>query len=264
MTIAIDRTAEGVYSGETDPAYWNLIGPFGGWIAAALLLAVLDDPRRHGEPLSFSANFAGAIEAGPFSIRTHNARRNRSTDFWRVELIQRQHGQDVHCADASIVLALRRATESFVDVAPPDVPAPETIEPVRMGSLAPSFLERYDLRFATGNPWSGGDPNRTIAWVRDKAPRTLDFPALTALCDTGFPPIFTRLRKRVPVSTVTLNAFFHATSSDLARIGADFLLSDGSMRIAHEGFFDSATRMWSRSGQLLATTEQIVYYKSSG
>lgn len=257
------RTGEGLYSGETDPTYWNLIGPFGGWIAATLLLAVLDDPRRHGEPISFSANFAGAIEAGPFSIRTQNARHNRSTDFWRVELIQRQSGQEVHCADASIVLALRRATESFVDIVAPDVAAPECLEPVRAGAVGPPFLERYDLRFANGNPFAGPEMERTLAWVRDKAPRTLDFPALTALCDTGFPPIFTRLRKRVPVSTVTLNAFFHATSSELAEIGNDFLLSDGRMRIAHNGFFDSATSMWSRSGRLLATTEQMVYYKSS-
>ncbi len=257
------RTGEGVYAGETDPAYWNLIGPFGGWIAAALLLAVLDDPRRHGEPLSLSTNFAGAIEAGPFTIRTRNSRRNRSTDFWHVELVQQQHGHAVHCAGASVVLAHRRATDSFVDVRAPEAPAPETLPLVRAASVAPSFLERYDMRFATGNPFAGGDPERTVAWVRDRAPRTLDFPALAALCDTGFPPIFLRLGKRVPVSTVTLNAFFHATSSELAEIGNDFLLSEGRMRIAHNGFFDCATTMWSRAGRLLASTEQIVYYKST-
>jgi acyl-CoA thioesterase len=257
------RTGEGEYAGETDPAYWNLIGPFGGWIAAVLMLAVLDDPRRHGEPLSLSTNFAGAIEAGPYAIRTRNARRNRSTDFWRAELVQHQHGRDVLCAEASLVLAHRRPTDSFVDVSPPEAPAPETLPAVPANAGAPSFLEKYDMRFATGNPFAGGDPDRTVAWVRDRAPRTLDFPALAALCDTGFPPIFLRLGKRVPVSTVTLNAFFHVNSSELAEIGNDFLLSEGRMRVAHNGFFDCTTTMWSRSGRLLATTEQVVYYKTT-
>ncbi len=261
--IAMTRTGEGTYSAETDPAYWNLIGPFGGWTAASLLLAVLDDPRRHGEPLSMSTNFAGAIESGPFEIRTRNVRRNRSTDFWRAELVQQQHGRDAYCADASVVLAQRRATESFIDVSVPEVPGPEALTPLNLGSFAPSFLERYEMRFAVGDLFAKSETNRTVAWVRGKTPLTLDFPALAALCDSGFPLIFTRLRKRVPVSTVTLNTFFHATSSELAEVGSDFLLADGRMRIAYNGFYDSVTSMWSRAGRLLATTEQIVYYKSS-
>jgi acyl-CoA thioesterase len=263
MTSAITRVGDGTYSGETDPAFWNLIGPFGGWIAAALLQGVLLEPGRLGEPISLSVNFAGAIEPGPFEIRAHNWRRNRSTDFWRTELVQHRDGRDFFCADASVVLAVRRATESFVDVAPPELPEPEGLQPLKAGSLGPAFLARYDMRFASTNFGGGAEPHRTMAWVRENGPLTLDFPGLVGLCDAGFPIIFARLKKRFPISTVTLNAFFHVTEHELAAVGDDFVLSDGRMRIAHEGFYDSSTAMWSRAGRLLATTEQIVYYKSS-
>jgi hypothetical protein len=261
VTRTITPLIEGRYSGETDPAFWNLIGPFGGWIAATLLRSVLDVPERLGEPISLCTNFAGAIEPGSLEIRTRNTRRNRSTDFWRTDLVQQQNGSERHCADASVVLALRRATESFVELAPPAMPPPESLTPLSTGSVGAAFLARYDMRFDAPHPARQADPGRTMMWVREIGPSTLDFAGLVGLCDAGFPLIFTRLRKRMPISTVTLNVFFHVTADELAALGNDFVLSDGTSRIAHEGFYDSTTALWSRAGRLLATTEQIVYYK---
>jgi acyl-CoA thioesterase len=99
------------------------------------------------------------------------------------------------------------------------------------------------------------------AWIRALDAREMDYETLTAICDTGLPHIFVRLRRPVPVSTVTMNIFYHATAAELAQVGDDFLLSASRMRNAGHGFFDASTEMWSRAGALLATTEQVVWFK---
>src|ERR1700722_13033875 len=101
------RTGKGTYSGQTDPAYWNLIGPFGGWIAAVLMHAVLSESETIGTPLALSLNFAGAREPEAFSVRLRQFRHNRSTTFWSAELTQAQGGTDVLCAFATVVTARR-------------------------------------------------------------------------------------------------------------------------------------------------------------
>jgi acyl-CoA thioesterase len=257
----LTRTTENSYAGQSDPGYWNLIGPFGGWIAALLLRAVLDDPRHLGEPLSMSIDFAGPMEAGAFVIRVRELRHNRSTTFWWTELVQQQGEAEVVCAFATIVTAKRRETPSFLESAPPSAEPPEGLK-----SFAPlrsplPFFERFDMRYAT-NPLVPEEDGERLLWVKVRDAGVLDFETLTALCDIGLPHVFARLKKRVPVSSVTMNVFFHAVSDDLTAVGEDFVLSASHMRIIRLGFFDATTTMWSRSGALLATTEQVVWFKS--
>jgi acyl-CoA thioesterase len=248
---------------ETDPRYWNQIGPFGGWIAATLLGAILERPEAHGVPLSASINFAAAIRAGSFDVRVELLRRNRSTSFWFARFVQSQDGEEVHCADATVVLAERRATPSFAIARPPAAPPPESLTSFDFARARAKWMEAYDMRFASGSPAArdAADDARTIAWVRDRFAPQLDFPSLLALCDCSFPQIFHRVARFIPVSTVSMTVYFHATAADLSSVGNDFILYDATMRNAYEGFFDELSSLWSRSGKLLATMEQIVWFK---
>ena len=256
----LTRTNDDSYAAQSDPGYWNLIGPFGGWIAALLLRAVLDDPRRIGEPLSLSICFAGPLEAGAFTIRLREVRHNRSTTFWWTELVQDQGGHEAVCAFATVVTAKRRDTPAFLEIAPPSVPLPEHLESFATSRVALPFLERFDIRYAA-SPFVLSPDGERLWWAKARDAEALDFETLTALCDLGLPHIFARLKQRVPVSSVTLNIFYHAPSDDLAACGDDFILSAGRMRIARLGFFDATTTVWARSGTLLATTEQVVWFK---
>jgi acyl-CoA thioesterase len=257
----LTRTGEGTYAAETDPAYWNRIGPFGGWIAALLLRSVLEDPRTIGEPLSFSINFAGAMEQGAFEIRLRELRHGRSTTFWSAELVQVQNESEMLCAFATIVMARRRETPSFIEIAPPNVPPPEGLRANRAAAaMGLAFLERLDLRFA-GTNFPFPDDGETRTWVRSVDAAELDFETLTALCDSGFPQIFVKLKQPVPISSVTLNVFYWTTREELVSVGPDFLLNVARLRVARNGFFDTSTAMWSRSGALLATTEQAIWFK---
>ena len=248
---------------ETDPRYWNMIGPFGGWIAAALLRPILEAPGRVGDPLSFTVNFAAAIREGPYEIRVELLRANRSTSFWFARFVQAQDGIDVHCADASVVLAVRRETPSFAIAAAPVVGAPEAIAPVDFVKKRAKWMETYDMRFVSGSPFAReAEPSaHTIAWVRDLVHPVLDFPSLLAMSDCAFPQIFHRVARFIPVSTVSMTVYFHATPADLAAVGDDFVLYDATMRVAYDGFFDEISSLYGRSGTLLATMEQIVWYK---
>jgi acyl-CoA thioesterase len=257
----LTRTGEGIYAAQTDPAYWNRIGPFGGWIAALLLRCVLTEPEAVGDPLSFSINFAGAMEQGSFEIRLRQLRHGRSTTFWSAYLVQVQNGSEMCCAFATVVTAARRETPSFLEIAPPIVPAPEELRANRAAAaMGLPFLERLDLRFA-GTTFPFPDDGETRTWVRSIDAVELDFETLTALCDSGFPQIFVRLKRPVPISSVTLNVFYWATMEELASVGPDYLLNVARMRVARHGFHDTSTAMWSRSGTLLATTEQVIWFK---
>jgi acyl-CoA thioesterase len=258
----LTRTGENAFVAQTDRGYWNLIGPFGGWIAGVLVRAVLEDPRHIGDPLTLSVNFAGPMDEGPFAVRVRELRHNRSTTFWSAELVQARDGVESLCAFATLVTARRRETPAFRDVHPPVVPLPEDLPSFSTTGSKLAFLERLDMRYVT-NPFSTEnlDEDR-IAWTKIRDAGVLDFETLTALCDTGLPQIFTRLKKRVPISSITMNVFFHGGKDDLAQVGEDFVLSVARMRIATSGFFDATTTMWSRSGALLATTEQVIYFKA--
>lgn len=60
--------------GASSPAYWNMVGPFGGTTQAILLHRSL-----LGEPIALTVNYASAMAEGPFSITATPVRTNRST-----------------------------------------------------------------------------------------------------------------------------------------------------------------------------------------
>src|SRR3982750_4250049 len=94
--------------GRTSDAYWTFIGPFGGVSAATALRAVLEHPRREGDPLAVTVNFCAPIARGAFDVHGRCVRANRSSQHWQVELHQGDGADAV--LTASIVTAVRRAT----------------------------------------------------------------------------------------------------------------------------------------------------------
>ncbi len=252
----------GTLTGVTSDDYWNTIGPFGGWIAAVLMRGVIERSGAGGEPVSASVTFAAAIAPGAFEIRARELRANRSTAFWFAELLQVRDVAELSCAQATIVLATRRETPVFRHAVAPEAPPPEDLPRGERLPRAPAFLEHYDMRFVRGGFRESEPPESTFVWVRDLEPEApLDFPTLAGLCDIGLPQIFYRSGGPIPISTIVMNAFFHASAADLAALRGEFLGYHTRMRLAANGYFDMTTEIWSRAGALLATTEQIVWYK---
>ncbi|PVY58153.1 MULTISPECIES: acyl-CoA thioesterase II [unclassified Simplicispira] len=265
QALVLESTAPGLLRGHTSPAYWNMVGPFGGITAATALRAILLHPDRLGDPLSLTVNYAGALSTGPFTVQATPVRTNRSTQHWTVSILQTDaQGEQVVTTTATAVTAVRRETWSLADVAMPTVPGPEGLDayPPAPGI---EWFSRYDLRPVTGalpRQWNGqGDSSLTQVWMRDSPPRPLDFCALAALADVFFPRVWLRRAVHVPAGTVSITVYFHASAAQLEATGTGHVLGQARAQEFRNGFFDQTVQLWSESGTMLATSHQIVYYK---
>lgn len=247
--------------GQTQPDWANMVGPFGGITAATLLHAIETHPDRLGDPLALTVNFTAPIVDGDFEIVLRVPRTNRTNQHWIVELIQ----DDAVKTTATAVFALRRDTWADIQATSPDTVPPEDIAAAAADGL-PVWVGRYDMRFVAGsfpNQHGGPDPSSTTTvWIRDRAHRTVDYAALTALCDVFVPRVFLRLGRFIPAGTISLTTYFHADATQLDAVGSDFILGTAYANRFHQGYFDQSAQMWTRDGTLLASTHQIVYFKT--
>jgi acyl-CoA thioesterase len=258
--IALTTQADGAWLGHTSAPYANMVGPFGGITTAQALNAVLQHPDRLGDPVSLTVNFCAAVAEGPFVAIARAARTNRSTQHWVIELLQ--DGQAVLTATA--VTAVRRDTWSLDEERLPECPPPAQV-PVSPRTAPMEFVKRYEQRFITGGMpavWDGsGDHSLTQMWVRDNPPRPLDFASLACISDIFFPRIFSRRAKLVPVGTVSMTIYFHASAAQIEATGTSYLFAQARAQAFRNGFFDQSSQLWNAAGVLLVTTHQIVYYK---
>lgn len=260
QAIALQPRDEGLWQGQTSPAYANMIGPYGGITAAQTLSAVLQHPDLRGEPVALTINFAAAVADGEFHLRPRAVRTNRSTQHWMVEMLQR----DQVVSTATVVTATRRETWGGHEAAMPQVPSPREVPRAQRRGV--EWLQRYQMHFLEGalpRNWDGqgGGESLSRLWVRDDPPRPLDFASLTAIADVFFPRIWLRRASMTPLGTVTMTVYFHATAQQLRAAGTGFLLIQARGQGFGGGFFDHAGQLWNEAGELLATTHQVMYYK---
>jgi acyl-CoA thioesterase len=260
--VQLDTVDDNTRRARTQPEWANMVGPYGGITAAVLVRAVETHPDRIGEPLALTVNFAAPIADGDFDVLLRAARTNRSNQHWMLEI--RQDGEVKTTATA--LFGMRRDTWEDTEVRPPGVLAPEEIAP---GDGPGDFIvwgRLYDMRFAEGPfPGEGARPSasaRTTMWVRDAAQRPVDYPALAALCDIFYPRVFLRRGGFVPAGTVSLTTYFHADRRQLDSLGSDYVLGTANANRFSRGYFDQDAQLWTRDGVLLATSHQIVYFKS--
>jgi acyl-CoA thioesterase len=258
--IDLEVVDDDVVRGKTQPAWANMVGPFGGITAAILVHAIESHPDRLGEPVALTVNFAAPIVDGEFEITRRAQRTNRTNQHWIVELSQ----DGAVKTTATAVFGIRRDTWSGTQADLPEAPPPEQIPRSNHENL-PVWVGMYDMRFAEGSFSGGavqtGSSSTTTLWVRDAAQRQVDFPALTALSDVFFPRVFLR-RGLVPSGTISLTAYFHVDRQRLDALDGDFVLGTAQANRFDRGFFDQSAQLWSREGALLATTHQIVYFKN--
>ena len=267
LSLQPSDTQAGVFQGHSSPDYWNMVGPFGGTTAALLTQAVMQHPDRIGEPVALTANYAAAIGEGAFEIVAKPVRTNRSTQHWTLEIRQPDaDGQMQVNTTATVLTALRRETWSATDLPMPTGPAPTEVERLTIGPKGVAWITQYEMRPVQGiipQQWGGeNDHSESRLWVRDAKPRALDFPALAAMSDIFFPRVWLRRPTApVPAGTVSITTYFHASSADLAQVGTDYLHARAVGQQFRNGFFDQSAQLWSEAGLLLATSNQIVYFK---
>ncbi len=259
-SLRLNDLGEGRWQAAIDVTYGNGSGPFGGWVAALLLKSILNQAPL-GEPLSLTVTFLGGYRGyreGVLGGATRMLRRGRSNEHWTCEL---SDSSGTAIAHAVASFGVRRPTVALGDIPAPAPARPPEAVPRRLtlGNVPP-FFRRYDVRPLVGQPFRKNLSSESRAWVRDADGRPLDRISLAALTDTPVPRVFLLKRAPVPVATVTMSIYFHAAERAFAEVGADYVLVDAICNAGHDGFHDQSTRLWSRAGCLLATSEQLVWY----
>ena len=262
----------GRYAGQTHAAWDNMVGPYGGILAAIAVQGAQQHPAFLGQPLALTVNYAGPAASGAWELQIYLARTNRSTQHWTFELGQTEaDGAPNVVLTGTLMSGLHRPTWGGTDMPMPDVPPPETLEPPQ-DPVYMSWRARYDLRRAGGGlpaEWThaanASAPEAASLdqmWLRDADARPLDFAALAAACDIFYPRVWQRRGTHTPAGTVSMTVYFHADAHALQAVGDGFVLAQARAQEYRGGFFDQTAQLWARDGTMLATTHQLVYYKS--
>jgi acyl-CoA thioesterase len=258
--ITLLPAGDGLWDGETDPAYRGFGSQFGGWTGAVLMKAAMIEPGVRGEPLSLSVLFIEAIGDAPHQVSTRLLRSGARLQFWRSELSQRGR----LCAHAQATFGVRRETTRFTDAVMPAPPPPDSD---RLNQFAPpsAFGSQFEMRWATPAPYSPeNDPTKpasSLVWIRDKRGRPADVLMLAAMADLAPPRVMWKRNAITQSATVSMTTHFHATPEELAELGAGWILSEVHCRRCEGGYFDHELKLWSRAGALLATSEQVAAFR---
>jgi acyl-CoA thioesterase len=253
---ALTPSENGSSVARADKRFWMQVGPFGGWTAGVALRAMTETARFDGVPVSLTVDYLGPIGEGEFTLRSTLVKQNKSSAFWRVE-----GGTGAEPALAATALfARRRETSNYLEITMPEVPSPASVPPLETFGLGPTWVRSFEMRHAFGMPMSGGASSRSLVWTRLKDDRPLDFFRVACYCDASIARQFYRTRAIAPVATVTMTSHFHCEPADLEQVGNGYILIDSIGQIAHRGYSDQVSKLWSEEGRLLATSEQMVWF----
>ena len=256
MTLAADtalsRDADGRFHGVVSEDWWIERGPFGGYLSAFLvraMLAELDDPQR--PPRSLSVHFVDAPVAGPIEVAVGVERAGRSSTALSLRL--EQDGRPMALALAAAA-AWRDGEPEWADLRPPAAPAPEDCPEAPRVKGAPRFQQRFELRWVDGG-WPGNPSERArhVSWMRLKEGGPLDHLAVTAMSDGWMPAAFSKLGRFAIVPTFDLTIHFRAP---LPAPG-EWLLADYRSHFSAGGAWEEDGELWAQDGTLVAQSRQL-------
>jgi acyl-CoA thioesterase len=255
---ALEPLGEHRWRAQVTERWWILRGPFGGYVAALLmraLIAAVDDPAR--PPRSFTVHFLDAPAAGPVEIAARVERTGRSATS--VSLQMEQGGRPMALALASAG-AWRDDQPACDELRPPDVPGPEDCPAVPQREGMPPFTGNFDIRWVQGGGLGRpADEARNVTWVRPREGGPLDHVAVTALSDTMVPAAFSRLGRLAVVPTLDLTIHFRAP---LPVDGDGWGLAVFDSRLSAGGTWEEDGELWSTDGRLLAQSRQLAMIRA--
>lgn len=234
-------------------------GLWGGYAIGLFIRVMEAEPDAIGEPLSLTLTYAAAAPAGALDIRTRRLRQGGSVGVWEVEL--RPAGAEAVSVHGIVTMARRPMTTPFAFTRMPDAPDPESLPSLETPGMGQHYgASAFERRTLDGFPPTPGETSLSLAWVRPRG-RRLDKALLGMITDNSPPRAMYALGREVMTTTLTLSVYLHATTEALAEIGEDFILVECEGRVGGAGASDERSSYWSRDGRLLATSEQLAWYR---
>jgi acyl-CoA thioesterase len=256
ISEAIDVTplTDGRWLAHADPDHQSITGMFGGWTTAVALGSVIKSTATTAVPAALTINFVGSIDPGTdVEVRTERIGGSRSLEHWTATV----RSGDAVRASALVVLANRRDTEPHLQPSMPDVAEPATLQRFKAPGPQGEQAEMYPV-----DQWRyGNGDTRSSHWLRDARGRPMDHLLLAYLADQYAPRSFFWGVGVRPSATITMSVYFHATAAELSAAGTDFILNEAIGTRGEQSTSGQQARLWSRAGSLLATTEQLAWYR---
>ena len=253
---ALERVAEDRWRGTVSEDWWILRGPFGGYISALLVRAMMeaiDDPAR--PPRSLTVHFVDAPQAGEADVVVTLERVGRSTTA--VSLRMEQEGRPVALALAGCAV-WREGEPEWADLSAPDAPGPEDCRPIRRVDGAPRFHDRFDIRWVEGGHLGRpSETGRNLAWLR-LPDQPLDHLAVTAMSDGWLPAAFSKLGRPAIVPTFDLTIHFRRPLP----VAGEWLLADYHSSFSAGGAWEEDGELWAPDGTLVAQSRQLAMMRA--
>ncbi|HWA60143.1 MAG TPA: thioesterase family protein [Caulobacteraceae bacterium] len=259
LSMPLEPLEPGLWRTRAGQAWSNPGGGLWGGYAIGLCVRVLEaEPEAIGEALSLTLTYAAGLPYGDLDVRTRRLRQGGSIGVWQVEILPA--GSDQVGVHGMVTLARRPPTPPFAFAAMPEAPDPESLPSPEFSEMRMHMAGRAFERRGHGPfPPEPGD-SRTLHWTRSPhAP--LDKALLGMITDNSAPRAMYALPGRVMTTTLSLTCYLHATAEELAEVGNDYILVECEGRVGGGGASDERSSYWRRDGKLLATSEQLAWYR---
>jgi acyl-CoA thioesterase len=100
-----------------------------------------------------------------------------------------------------------------------------------------------------------------LAWIREITGRRIDYLQLAYLADAYAPRSFFWSDGPGMSATMSLSVYFVGARAEIDAVGDDYVLTDATGTRGADSTSGQQARLWSRQGALLATTEQLCWYR---
>lgn len=260
LSMPLEAVAPGRWTTMADAAWRNPGGGLWGGYAIGLAIRVLEaEPEAVGEALSLTLTYAAALAPGALDIRTRRLRQGGSIGVWEVEIAPAGSSEvGVH---AIVTLALRKPTPAFAFATMPEAPDPQSLpSPHFLGASEHFGAQALERRTLDNFPPQATGDSRTLAWVRSRR-GPMDKAILGMITDNSAPRAMYALGPNVMTTTLSLTVYLHGTAEEIAEVGDDFILVECEGRVGGGGASDERSSYWRRDGKLLATSEQLAWYR---
>lgn len=244
-----------------DEDHASITGMFGGWTAAVLLRAAMsadDGGVASMSPSAMTVNYVRKIEPGAdVVLDVVPLGGGRSIRHVRVDAISGPTSD--LAATALVTLTARRPTRGNTEPARPDAPPPDLSTEFR--APLPQGLQTL-IHQVSGFPPHDRTDTESVHWIAAEDGDPLDHPRLAYLADQTPPRSFFWHSDPTPSATVTMSVHFHASPEEIDAVGSDPLLVRTIGTRGHHSTSGHHMELWGPSGDLLATSEQLCWYRS--
>lgn len=253
---AVQKTSAGLMA--NFDADWDIWGPVGGYVAAIALRGVGQAAAEGHRPVTLTCQFLARGAAGPVKVEVDSVKPG-STACYSVRLLQ---GETI-VLTAQVWTTAKTEGPERCDIAMPDVPPPEELEPIteqlaRCGHQPHPFWINMDGRQVDFRAPGVPDPRgcRTERWLRFKDWEETSDPFLDAAralvgIDTHIWASHNRGLSQLPdyvAPSLDLTVWFHQTVPS-----SDWQLIEARSDLTAEALLSGTAKVWSKDGRLIAS-----------